>query len=204
MIERLQHITQSGIADFDHLQQIEAVGKAGVKWTQLRMKDVSTEEFLTVAIQARVLTHQLGMKLIINDNTEVAKACNADGVHLGQNDLSTQEARNLLGANIIIGRTCNTREHIEALHDDHVDYIGLGPFRHTTTKKTLSPLLGLKGYKELVPIARNIPIIAIGGLNYLDVKDLRSVGVHGVAVASEINQSNTLEDSCSHFLNSLI
>lgn len=204
MIERLQHITQSGIADLDHLQQIEAVGKAGVKWTQLRMKEATKDEFITVAIKAREITSRLGMTLIINDNIEVAKMCRADGVHLGQDDLPTAEARRILGDDIIIGRTCNTLKHIEALKNDKVNYIGLGPFRHTSTKKTLSPILGLEGYSRLCPLAGNIPIIAIGGIKHSDIKDLRSVGVYGIAVASELNRSDNIQNACSNFLKKLI
>ena len=117
---------------------------------------------------------------------------NFDGVHLGQNDMNPAEARKILGADFIIGGTCNTYEDILKIKDD-VDYIGCGPFRFTTTKKNLAPVLGLDGYKEIVWNCRsnniNIPIVAIGGITAEDIPDILNAGPNGIALSGTILNS---------------
>ena len=146
-----------------------------------------------VSKQSKSICEQFGATLIINDNIKIAKAIGADGVHLGKQDISPSEARANLGNEVIIGGTANTFEDIQNLAKQGVDYIGLGPFRFTTSKDNLSPILGLEGYEEIVNQCKNegitIPIIAIGGIQVRDISSIISVGIHGVAVASLINDS---------------
>lgn len=193
MINKLHHITQSNINELDPLMQIEEVCKRGGKCSQLRLKNISTEEYLKVAIDAKKITTKYDAQLIINDNIEVAKVSKADGIHLGKSDASTNEAREVLGDNIIIGRTCNTFEDVLFHSKEKIDYVGVGPFRFTNTKDNLSPVLGLNGYKQIITSCKNhninLPIIAIGGIKTEDIKVILSTGVFGIALASLINKN---------------
>jgi thiamine-phosphate pyrophosphorylase len=196
-IAHLQFITQGNIAQM-HINQIEKALEGGCRWVQLRMKDFEEETILETAEKVRKITRNAGAKLIINDRVNVAKAVKADGVHLGKNDLSPLKARAILGNRFIIGATANTFGDIEKLSKQPVDYLGVGPFRFTDTKKNLSPVIGLEGYAKLVKQCReakiNIPMVAIGSVGSADVKDLLDTGMFGVAVSSAIAKAeNSVE-----------
>ena len=169
----------------DHLQQVEAACKAGIKWIQLRMKQASDEEVRATAWAAKQITDANGCMLIINDRVEIALEVKAGGVHLGKQDMAVSEARRLLGKDMIIGGTANTVEDIREHHAQGADYIGLGPYRYTTTKKNLSPILGLEGYRQIMQLLkreqRSIPVVAIGGIEMKDAEALFRVGLHGIA-----------------------
>lgn len=189
MIENLQYITQ----ETEHLTHIDCVREAciaGIKWIQLRVKNKSEEEYLTIAKEAKIICDLYDVKLIINDNVNVAKQINAYGIHLGKSDMNPTEARQLLGKNSIIGGTANTIEDVITLINNKVDYIGLGPFQFTSTKKNLSPVLGLEGYYKIVQRLTELqsknkipPIIAVGGIKTEHVKDLMKTGIYGIAVS---------------------
>ena len=191
MIDRLHYISQEGPKGETHAEMVQLACQAGVKWVQLRIKDQSIDAILKQAQQARDICNDYDARLIINDHPEIAKQVNADGVHLGQQDMDAQDARKLLGDDFIIGGTCNTSDQLLELINKGVNYVGLGPFRFTSTKKKLSPILGLEGYESIIKrmrlVGREIPIIAIGGLDWEDITGLRAAGVHGVAMASAIN-----------------
>lgn len=193
MIEKLQFITQEN-DQFTHLEGMEEALKSGVKWVQLRIKDVPEHEIAKQAKLARQLCDQYNAKLIINDHPAIAKEVNADGVHLGKDDMPVEEARAILGKGKIIGATANTIEDIINHAEKGADYVGLGPFRFTTTKKKLSPVLGLEGYRDILGECkkRNIttPIIAIGGIEIIDIPALSGAGVYGIAASSMIIRKN--------------
>lgn len=191
-IDKLQFISnQTG--GLSHLDSIQIALDAGCKWIQLRVKDKPEDIVIQTAIDAKQLCDQYEAKLIINDFAHVAKLVNADGLHLGLNDMSIQEARKITGAKIIIGGTANTLENVLNRIDEGADYIGLGPYRFTNTKQNLSPILGLEGYhsimKNLNMQTRQIPIIAIGGIQVDDIADLTESGIYGIAVSSLVIQS---------------
>jgi len=123
----------------------------------------------------------------------LCKGIEADGVHLGKTDMNPNEARDILGKNFIIGSTCNTYKDIENLKNTPIDYIGLGPFRFTETKKNISPVLGIEKYELIVKqcVASNIriPIVAIGGITADDILPILQTGVKGIAVSSAILQA---------------
>ena len=123
---------------------IEALN-GGCKWIQLRMKEAAYDEICNAIEQLKPLCKEKGAILILDDYAELAAKLDIDGVHLGKNDMPPQEARNLIGEKYIIGGTANTIDDIKNLVAQGVDYIGLGPCRHTDTKKNLSPILGLDG-----------------------------------------------------------
>jgi len=184
MASRLYFLTMDE-GPIDHLQQVAEACKAGIKWIQLRMKQASDEEVRATAVAAKRITDANGCVLIINDRVEIALEVKAGGVHLGKQDMAVSEARRLLGRDMIIGGTANTVEDILEHYAHGADYIGLGPYRYTTTKKNLSPILGLEGYRRIMQILKqgqvSIPVVAIGGIEMKDAASLFSVGLHGIA-----------------------
>jgi thiamine-phosphate pyrophosphorylase len=189
-ISRLHFITQETL-DFTHVDSANKALKGGAKWIQLRVKDKSKDEIYELAKTLKNTCKEHKATLILNDYLEIVKDLDLDGVHLGMTDASTLNARQLLGKNKIIGGTANTFEHILFHVNNQVDYIGFGPYRFTDTKTNLSPILGFGGFKLLQEnIAKTkikTPIIAIGGIQIEDIKDIYELGIHGVALASLIN-----------------
>lgn len=124
---------------------------------------------------------------IIDDHVSLVHHLRADGVHLGQNDMTVSHARAILGPMKIIGATANTLPQMVQAKKQGADYIGLGPFRFTQTKKNLSPVLGLEGYRTLLSsFNTDIPVVAIGGITDPDIPPLMSTGISGIALSSTI------------------
>lgn len=171
----------------------------GCKWVQLRMKEASDEEFLVVGSQLRELCKIYSATFILDDRVHLVKPLGADGVHLGKNDMPIDEARRCLQSDkVIIGGTANTFDDIKRLHKQGANYIGCGPFRYTETKKKLAPILGFQGYKSLAEKMKSegitLPIFAIGGILYDDVKALLSIGIDGIAISGGVlNADNPIE-----------
>lgn len=208
MISKFHYITQD-LENFSHAQLAEFACKGGADWIQLRVKNKSFEEWKKIAEETKTVCKKFGAKLIINDNVQIAKEISADGVHLGKEDMNPKEARKFLGKNFIIGGTANTIANVKQLIENGVDYIGLGPFRFTETKKKLSPVLGLDGIKKIMENVKwlmvngnKIPIVAIGGIQLDDVETLMNCGIHGIAVSSEINLADNKTDMTRKFLQS--
>ena len=193
MIAKLHCITQG--SPENQSQLCEDFCRAGAKWIQLRVKNVEEPAYLSIAEECRAITNRFGVKLIVNDNLSVALKSDADGIHLGQTDMNTLEARKLVPEGFIIGGTANTFTQIVQHYKNGVDYVGLGPYQTTQTKKNLSPVLGVEGYTQIISkLHQNnirIPIIAIGGIQLHDVEILNKTGIYGVAVSGLIaNASN--------------
>lgn len=195
MIAKLQYISQGDTLN-RHLENIERVCQAGCRWVQLRLKDVSYEDHLHTAKQAKDICDFYKTALIINDNVSVTRDIDGYGVHLGVEDMSPGEARNIIGQKII-GGTANTFEDCLRLVRQGVDYIGLGPLRFTSTKQKLSPLIGINGYREIMSNLTErgikIPIVAIGGVQSDDVLEIRKTGLHGIAVSGLLTGRNDLQ-----------
>ena len=142
---------------------------------------------LKLAKEAREITSHFQTRLIINDHYKITKEVKADGVHLGKTDSCPTIARKHLYTWQIIGGTANTLQDCETLISKEVDYISLGPFRFTTTKDNLSPVLGLSGYTVIIEALKTeTPIIGFGGITTEDVKDILETGISGIAVSGEI------------------
>ncbi len=189
-ISKLHYISQE-LGEKNHADLIREACEAGADWVQLRLKDKSYEEAVKLAEEVKDICRKYNAAFIINDHVALAKEVKADGVHLGRRDMDPSKAREILGDGYIIGGTSNTFLDILALQKARVDYIGLGPYRFTTTKKNLSPILGLEGYQQLLKECLQggieIPVIAIGGIQVEDVAPLMEAGVHGVAVSGLVN-----------------
>lgn len=211
MIDKLHYISQPDhpqSSPVSHLAAIEKVLIAGGKWIQLRVKNQTEAEVLPLAIKAVALCKKYGAKLIVNDYPMVALKAGADGVHLGLDDMPIVEARAILGAKMIIGGTANTLDHMQLRAQEGADYIGLGPYRFTTTKQNLSPVIGLQGYLSLMEEARKagitVPVIAIGGIEPADIQLLMPTGIHGVAISGSLTNRPDLSTQMSLIQNKLI
>lgn len=185
-------------------EQTEYVLEAGCRWVQLRLKGADDAEIYMVGKALRALCDQYEATLILDDVVRMVPVIGADGVHLGKQDMPVDEARKLLGPDKIIGGTANTFEDVERLAQQGANYIGCGPFRFTTTKKNLSPLLGLEGYAAILEQMRqkqiDLPLIAIGGITTEDVPDLVNLGVSGIAVSGAILEAPKPEVMMRRFI----
>ena len=195
MIQFISHFTEQ----HTYLDSIRLALEGGIKWVQLRMKDATEDEIISVGTEVRKLCDQYGATFIIDDHVELVHKLKADGVHLGKNDMPIAEARNILGKDIIIGGTANTFEDIAAHYQATANYIGCGPFRFTTTKKGLSPTLGLEGYRSIMTKVKeagiNIPVVAIGGITAEDIPDIMQPGISGIALSGAILRAeNPIEE----------
>ncbi|MCL2327413.1 MAG: thiamine phosphate synthase [Bacteroidetes bacterium] len=185
---------------YSYAQSAEIALRGGCKHIQLRMKDAPFAEIKKTAVVVKKLCDQYGACFYIDDHVEICKNVGATGVHLGKTDMPPAEARKILDNDFIIGSTANTFDDIVNLHKVGVDYIGLGPFRFTETKKNLSPLLGLKRYTTILQQCRenkiDLPIFAIGGIAKRDIPELMKTGIAGVALSSTILRAkNPVEET---------
>lgn len=189
MLQFITHRTER----YDYLDSVRIALAGGCRWVQLRMKGMTDEEVRPVAIEAQKMCRDAGATFIVDDRVELVGELGIDGVHLGKNDMPIGEARKVLGERAIIGGTANTLEDVVAHYEATANYIGCGPFRFTTTKEKLSPLLGLEGYRRIVEGMKergiNLPIVAIGGIKAEDVAEIMRTGVTGIALSGAILQA---------------
>ena len=185
----LQFITHQN-ERYSYLESARMALEGGCKWIQLRMKDAPLDEVEAVAIQLKPLCKEHEAIFILDDHVELAKKLEVDGVHLGKMDMPISEARQILGEAFIIGGTANTFEDVVGHYRAGADYVGIGPFRFTTTKKNLSPVLGLEGYTAILAQMQEVhielPVVAIGGITYEDIPDILQTGVNGIALSGTI------------------
>ena len=202
----LQFITHKA-GGYDELSGAEAVLKGGCRWVQLRMKDASDEEFIAVGRKLAELCRSFGARLILDDRVHLVGEIGADGVHVGKNDMPADEVRRLLGPGFIVGATANSFDDIASAAARGADYIGLGPFRFTQTKRKLSPILGLEGYRQLMSESRAagilLPVVAIGGINSADIPDIMATGVHGVAISGGLLRAEDTVTETRNILSAL-
>ena len=195
MVQFITHYTER----YTYLDSVRIALEGGCRWIQLRMKEASTKDILPIAKEAMSLCRKYDATFIIDDFVELAKQIGADGVHLGKNDMPIAEARKILGKDFIIGGTANTFEDVQMLYKTGANYIGCGPFRFTTTKKNLSPILGLEGYQQIISLMKehkiSLPLVAIGGITKKDIPSLMQTGISGIALSGSILRSeNPIEE----------
>ena len=203
----IQFITHSNTR-YDYVEGARLALEGGCRWIQLRMKDAQEVDFLLAAKQIGAMCKEYGATFILDDHVEWVGITGADGVHLGKNDMPVDEARNQLGANRIIGGTANTFEDVERLWRQGANYIGCGAYRFTTTKKNLSPVLGIDGYRHIISKMKahdiNLPVVAIGGILQPDIKDVMATGVSGIAVSGAILNAENPVEEMKRFIDSLL
>lgn len=186
MLQFITHYTNT----ISYLDSVRLALEGGCRWVQLRMKGASEEEMLPVALEAQRMCREAGATFIIDDLVELVRRIGADGVHLGKNDMPIDEARSILGSGFIIGGTANTFDDVLMHHRRGADYIGCGPFRFTTTKEKLSPVLGLEGYRSIMEQMKaaglDMPVVAIGGITAADIPSIMATGVTGIALSGSV------------------
>jgi len=188
MISKIQYISQP-----QHISNIVSACEAGCTWIQLRHKSASKQEYLKIAIDAKNITDRYKAKLIVNDSLDVALEVGAYGVHLGKNDEDLALARQRSTPALIIGGSTNSLDDILLAVDKGADYLGLGPFRHTTSKTDLNPILGLENMAKIMNEVQKrhikTPIVAIGGIGIEDIPAILELGFHGIAVSGAITHA---------------
>ena len=201
MIQFISHYSER----YSYLDSIQLALEGGCRWIQLRMKDATDDEVRPIAVEAQKLCRAYGAKFIIDDRVALVRELGADGVHLGKNDMPIREARQILGPDFIIGGTANTFEDAKAHYEASADYIGCGPFRFTTTKKKLAPVLGLEGYRHIIQQMRaaniTIPVVAIGGITKDDIPAILQTGITGIALSGTVLRADDPIAEMKHIIN---
>lgn len=201
MVQFISHYSER----YSYLDSIQLALEGGCRWIQLRMKDALDEEVRPIAIEAQKLCRHYNATFIIDDRVALVRELGADGVHLGKNDMPIREARQILGPDYIIGGTANTFEDAKAHYEASADYIGCGPFRFTTTKQKLAPVLGLDGYRQIIQQMRaaniNIPIVAIGGITKDDIPAILQTGITGIALSGTVLRADDPIAEMKHIIN---
>ena len=201
MLQFISHYTER----YSYLDSIRLALEGGCRWIQLRMKDATDDEVRPIAIAAQQMCREAGATFIIDDRVELVRELHADGVHLGKNDMPIIEARKILGPDFIIGGTANTFDDVKLHYESSADYIGCGPFRFTTTKQKLAPVLGLDGYRSIVSQMRaaniNIPIVAIGGITEDDIPAILATGITGIALSGTVLRAENPVQKMNELLN---
>lgn len=169
----------------DLVEVVAAAVRGGVSVVQLREKDCETREFLDLARRVKALLDPLGVALIINDRLDVALACGAAGLHVGQKDMHPADVRRLAGPDLVLGLSVNTLEEAGAAEGLDLDYLGAGPIFPTATKADAGPAWGLAG---LTGLRRSTPrtLVGIGGIGAANARDVTLAGADGLAVVSAI------------------
>lgn len=190
-------VTDRGLSKGRDLEFVvrEAV-EGGVTMVQLREKDCSTNEFTELALKLKSILKSYQVPLIINDDLGVALASDADGLHVGQGDISYLEAREILGPDKIIGLSVETIEQARIAEEIDVDYLGISPVFSTYTKTDIKTPLGLEGIREIASFSRH-PLVAIGGIHLLNTAAILDAGADGVAVVSAIVSADNIKQAAS-------
>ncbi|SDO58016.1 thiamine-phosphate pyrophosphorylase [Prevotella communis] len=201
MVQFISHYSER----YSYLDSIQLALEGGCRWIQLRMKDATDDEVRPIAIKAQQLCRQYHATFIIDDRVALVRELGADGVHLGKNDMPIREARQILGPDFIIGGTANTFEDAKAHYEASADYIGCGPFRFTTTKQKLAPVLGLDGYRQIIRKLRaaniTIPVVAIGGITKDDIPAILQTGITGIALSGTVLRADDPIAEMKHIIN---
>ena len=169
----------------DPLQAVAEALAGGVTLVQLREKDTSSREFYQLAVSMKGLTAGFDVPLLINDRLDIALAVQADGIHIGQEDLPLPVVRKLLGPEKIIGYSVSNTEEAVYGEKHGADYLGAGPVYTTATKKVKTPTLGPAGLKRIKQTV-SIPVVGIGGINLGNIQEVKTSGIDGVSIVSGI------------------
>jgi len=194
----LYFITDSRLTKKTVLGDVGSALKAGVKIIQYREKEKNTHDMIIEAEEIKKLCKRSGALIIINDRVDVALSADADGIHLGNEDMDYETARKILGRDKIIGLTVhNIKEALEA-ESKGADYIGISPVFETLTKPDAGMPSGIKFVREVKDRIK-IPSVAIGGINRSNIKNVLEAGAKSVAIISAIVASPDVEKECREF-----
>lgn len=206
MFSKLQYISQGDNA-LEQVKNIQEALDGGCTWIQLRFKKATADELERIAENVKELCLQFKATFIVNDHPLIAQKVDADGIHLGLQDMPVAEARKIIGNKKIIGGTANTFEDVVQRYEEGCDYAGVGPFRFTITKEKLSTILGAAGYSAIMDKMQQqkiaLPVYAIGGILPEDIESILQTGVHGIAVSGVITH-HPGKKQIVHSINSLL
>ena len=193
-------VTDRGILkERDIFEAVEESLKGGVTLLQLREKDISSLDFYNIALKMKLLAKKYNVPFIINDRLDIALAVDADGLHIGQSDLPLEVTRRLLGKNKILGYSVGNLE--EAIYGEKhgADYLGAGPVYPTGSKSDAGSPIGVQGLAELKKAVK-LPIVGIGGVSLLNLKDVKKSGIEGISLISAILGSNDIQGASRELL----
>ncbi len=190
------------VGDRNLVSIIREAVEGGTTLVQLRGKKLSTRRFLNLALEASEYLKSRNIPVIINDRIDVALSCEADGVHLGQEDLPLPFARQILGKQILIGISVNTVEEAEEAEANGASYIGVGPIYYTPSKEELRTILHVEGLQAIREKVK-IPILAIGGIQAENTRDVISAGADGIAVISALMGSDDIRKAAGKLLEAI-
>ena len=204
ILPKIYPITDVSLSGISHAEQVRRLIEGGATFIQLREKHASPREFFEAAKPAVEIAHASNVGIIINDRVDIARALGADGVHLGQDDLPPNAARQILGSEAVIGYSTHSVEQaIEAAKFD-IDYIAIGPVFKTTTKENPDPVVGLQGLTDVKNHIGKIPLVAIGGIGLDNVRDVFATGADSCAVISAlVRQPKSISSTLRKFLTDL-
>ena len=192
-------VTDNSDDEEKFLKTIEEAINGGVTVVQIREKTADTLDFYNLALKVKEITTKYNVPLIINDRVDVALAVDADGVHVGQSDMPCDVARKLIGENKILGVSAATIDEAKKAEKDGADYIGTGAVFPTSTKDD-APSITKKDLKNIVD-SINIPVVAIGGINIENAKELKNTGISGLSVVSAIMSADNPKKASEKLLN---
>jgi thiamine-phosphate pyrophosphorylase len=199
VLPRVYALTDVRMSGLSHAELVELLSDGGASLVQLREKDLGPREFYEQAKAAIAVAAQRGVHLIINDRVDVALAVGAHGVHLGQDDMPPDAARELVGPDAIIGYSTHNINQAIAATKLSIDYLAIGPIFNTTTKADTAPVLGLDGLRAVRQAIGEFPLVAIGGITPGNARDVIAAGADSVAVVSALlsNSTGITEATCS-------
>ena len=203
-LPKIYPITDVSLSGISHVQQVERLISGGATLIQLREKHASPRDFFEAARAAVEIARKHDVKIIINDRVDIARALGADGVHLGQDDLPPDAARQMLGPDVIIGYSTHSVGQAIKATAYCVDYIAIGPIFETMTKENPDPVVGLDGLTEVKKSIGEIPLVAIGGVSLDNIRDVMAAGADSAALISGIvGDSAVISVKITQFLNNV-
>ena len=202
-LPKLYAITDTELSNCSHVEIVERLLAGGARLIQLRDKEASAKDMFEAAQACLQLTRAVGATLIINDRVDIAMAADADGVHLGQDDLTVAEARTLLGPDKIIGISTHSVAQVEAALVTSANYIAVGPIFATTTKANPDPVVGLALLRQARTLT-SLPLVAIGGITLETAREVLAAGAHSVAVISALYPLSATLSRAENFAQALL
>ncbi|HEX8890060.1 MAG TPA: thiamine phosphate synthase [Pyrinomonadaceae bacterium] len=181
-LPKLYPITDARLTGLSHAEQVRRLSAGGATLIQLREKQKEAREFYREAEEALRVARSLGVRLIINDRVDIALALRADGAHLGQDDLSPEFAREILGEPSLLGFSTHSVEQAIAAARLPVDYIAIGPIFETLSKENPDPVVGLDGLRRVKQAVGRVPLVAIGGIGRAQIGEVFAAGADSIAV----------------------
>lgn len=201
---RLYLVTDQELSEnHDTPMTVEAALKGGVGIVQLREYSLTDSALLAMARQVRESTRAHNALFIVNNRPDIARLCDADGVHLGQDDLPVAEARKILGDGKLIGVSTHGMDQAKKAVEDGADYIGVGPVYPTRTKKNVVPAVTLDYVKQVATSGLKLPFFAIGGIKLHNLEEVLSAGARRVAVVTGIVKTLNVQKVAAEFKETL-